>query len=146
MTILDQTANSDDLDTIRKVLDFSLTKTNLTDAVILLSAFLPQAEIEVKARVTTWAAILAGDDDETVKLKNAVIYTAAAKLAPSSIVATALNVQARDMSYTRPAYNGQRRQAELLADADSLIDDLTSVATPDMPTMFARATGRRGQY
>jgi hypothetical protein len=84
---------------------------------------------------------------EQVKITRAAIYFCAARLAPAAVRITSLNVSTRDMSYSRQTYDPAERAAELRALATAELADIVTPAdeTPNMPTMFALATGRRGK-
>ncbi len=69
---------STEYDSIREVL--GLSSADLADAVIERTPFLPAAEIEVKARVPDYAALIAAAGDDRTRLYAAIVYRTAAAL------------------------------------------------------------------
>lgn len=135
---------SADYDSIRKAIDLDLTATDLPNEVIGLDVFHGAAEREVIARHPT-AADETGDDLKRVQA--AVIYLVAARLAPTVVRKTSISVQTRDASYSRPAFDGQKRAAELRGLAEVELQEVIqpSAVAPSRPTMFALASGTRGK-
>lgn len=129
---------SADYPAIRAALDAHLDTTLLPDATIELSPFLGAAELEVADRDPN-AATRTGDDLARVKL--AVIYLAAANLAPS--VPRLISSSAGDSSFTLTTINWDELARTLKGKADA---QLRAVLTPTPSAHFGRAEGRRGRW
>jgi hypothetical protein len=81
------------------------------------------------------------------RLTRAAIYFCAARLAPAAVRITSLNIQTRDLSYSRQVFDPDKRAADLRAMAQ---DEIAAITDPDdetasMPTMFTVAAGYRGR-
>lgn len=133
--LITTTANCD---LIRAAIDTSLTAEALPNATIALDVYLGAAEREVKARDTAWAS---RTGDELTALKTAVAYLTAARLAPA--VPQIVDAKDRDLSRRLQERDMMVLAAALRGYADT---ELQTLVVDDVrPTMFARATGRRGQ-
>lgn len=133
-----------DFDAIRKVIDHDLTATDLPNEVIGLDVYLGAAEREVIDRHRD-AESETGDDLKRVQA--AAIYLTAARIAPGIVRKTTISIQARDSSFSRPAFDGIKRAAELRGLADTELQAVIqpSATAPSRPTAFARASGTRGK-
>lgn len=136
--------SSSDFDSIRKAIDLDLTASDLPNEVIGLDVFHGAAEREVIARHPN-AASETGDDLKRVQ--SAVIYLTAARIAPTVVRKTSISIQTRDSSYSRPAFDGQKRAKELRGLAEIELQEVIapSATAPSRPTMFALANGTRGK-
>lgn len=128
---------------IRAALDTELDETALPDKTIALDIYHGAAEREVQARDPDWAT-RTGEDGQ--RLRAAVVYLAAARLASAVVRLTSINVQSRDLSFSRPVFDPAVKAAELRALAEQ---ELAAVLTPEestsgRPTMFSLASARRG--
>lgn len=128
-----------DYPAIRAALDVSLTPAVLPDAVIEMPIFLGAAEMEVAARDP---AAGTREGDALQRLKNAVIYFAAANLAP--VVPIYLRERLLSYEYQRPAVDWNARAADLRAQAEAELVAVLGSQTVERPTFFALASGRRG--
>lgn len=133
-----------DYPAVREVLDVSLTETNLPDATIERSVYKTAAIADVVERYPT--AVAETDVNKQARLTRAAIYFCAARLAPAVVRLTSLSVTTRDMSYSRQTFDPTERAAELRALADAELAEITEPdePTPNRPTMFTVASGRRG--
>lgn len=133
-----------DYPAVREVLDTSLTASNLPDTTIERSIYKTAAIADVVAVYPT--AVSESDAAKQARLTRAAIYFCAARLAPAVVRLTSLNVNTRDMSYSRQTFDPTERAAELRALAQAEIAELVTPdeETPNMPTMFALARGTRG--
>lgn len=136
-----------DYPAIRAALDVDLNAQALPDAVISQDIFLGAAEAELLERVPD-AADKTGDDLKRVK--RALVWLTAAYLAHSVVRITSMNIQTRDMSYSRQAFDPDEKQAELRRRAEVEIGALleqsgSDVTSYDTPTFFAVARGYRGR-
>ena len=133
-----------DFDSIRKIIDLDLAANDLPDTVINQDVFLGSAEREVIARYPD-AESETGDD--LLRIKAAAIYLTAARIAPTVVRKTSINIQTRDSSYSKPAFDGQKRAQELRSLADTELNEVIqpSATAPTRPTMFAVASGTRGK-
>lgn len=127
---------------VRAALDVSLTAVDLPDAIIALPIYEPAAEAEVLRRDPA-AATRTGTQGQQIHI--AAVLLTAALLAPQMPVI----VREQDDS----TYSVQRQPVDLAALAAQLqqraIEALAVVlevdqVTPDRPTFFALASGRRG--
>lgn len=135
-----------DYETVRKAIDSSLSISDLPDETIALPIYEAAAIRDVLDRDPT-AASRTGN--ELRRVRDAAIFFCAARLAIpiTGKMVINLSVQNRDLSWSRPAYDGAKRKADLLALAEA---ELAEVLTPsdetaEMPTMFTVASGRRGR-
>lgn len=140
MAILDE----GDYDAIRAVIDSTLTSNNLTNKLIEQPIF-RDAAIQMVLDRDADAEGRTGDNAK--RIKRAAIYFCAALLCPVVVKATSINIQARDLSYTRPAFDHEARAKELIALGET---EIVAVLEPDAtaarrPTLFAVAAGRRGR-
>jgi len=132
-----------DYPAVRAALDTELDETSLADKTIALDIYQGAADREVKARDTNWATRTGND---LLRLRAAAVYLTAARLASAVVRITAINVQSRDLSYSRPVFDPAEKAAELRALAEQ---ELAAVLTPEeatsgKPTMFSLASSRRG--
>lgn len=133
---------SADYPAIRAALDTDLGTRELPDATIAMEIYHPAAEQDVIRRVPD-AESKTGEDAKRVK--RAAILFCAARLAGAVIRKTSLSIQTRDMNYSRPAYDAEKKAAELRALAEEQIGLLEADDTPNLPTMFTVASGTRGK-
>ena len=70
--------NAAEYSTIRNAL--GVDSTYIPDALVEDLNFIPFVEAEVKAQVTDWASVLAGEDLDSIRLKLGVAYWVAARL------------------------------------------------------------------
>ena len=126
-------------------LDTKLTDAHIPDT-LLDQTIYKDAAIQDVTDVYPAAASETDADNQT-KITRAAIYFCAARLAPAAVRITSINVNTRDMSFSRKVFDPAERAAELRAMAqDELADILTpSDETPNMPTMFTVAPGYRGR-
>lgn len=132
-----------DYPAIRAALDTSLDRSALPDDTIALDIYQGAAEREVQERDPDWATRSGAD---ALRLRAAAVFLTAARLAGAVIRVTSVNVQSRDLSYSRPVFDPAQKAAELRALAEQ---ELTAVLTPSAdtsgrPTMFSLASSRRG--
>lgn len=126
---------------VRAALDIRLTSTQLPDATLALAIFLGEAEREVQTRDPLWDS-RTGDDEQ--RLKNAVCYLTAARLAPRMPELTLSSERFGDYTYQRKATDWQSLADDLVARADAEIAGVLSEtpATASMPSeLFTVATG-----
>lgn len=135
-----------DYDTIRKVIDTTINDKMLPGDVIGLSIYEAAAIQDVLQRDPDAAT---RTDEALNRVRRAAVYFCAARLAPSltGIMLSSLSVQARDLSYSRPPFDGRKRALELLALAEAEIAEVLTPdeAAPARPTMFTVASGTRGK-
>lgn len=133
-----------DYPAIRAALDSNLATTDLPNSMIAEPIFAPAAEAELLGRVPT-AASMTGED--AARVKRALIYLTAARLAPSVVRVTSLSVQTRDLSYSRQTFDPAKKAAELRAAAEAELGALLVVAATEIGgpfTAFTLARGNRG--
>ncbi len=139
---------SSDYPEIRALIDAQLTANDLRDSVIGADVHLGQSEREIVARVSNAQALVDAEGQDGDRVKYAAKCLTAASLVPVAVRLTSLTVQARDMAYSRQAFDPVKRAAELRAMAEATIDQLLAdsdrkVVSP--PSMFRRAAAGRGQ-
>lgn len=132
-----------DFPAVRAALDTELTEANLPNNTIALDIYQGAAEREVKGRDEDWES---RTGEELLRLKAATVYLTAARLAPSVVRITSMNVQGRDLSYSKQTFDPEKKAAELRALAEQ---ELAELVTPEeetsgRPTMFTLASARRG--
>jgi hypothetical protein len=121
--------------TIRAAIDLQIEEGDIPDSVIEMTIYKDAADQDVLDRVT--------DPDETdERIVRAAIYFCAARLCPVVIRLTTLNVQTRDMSYSRPAFDYQKRAAELIAMAEQELEEYGVDII--LPVQFTVVSGTRG--
>lgn len=132
-----------DYGAVRAAIDTSLDSTALPDATIALPIFLDAADLEIKRRDPSWASRTA---DEATHLKNAAIYLTAALLAPA--VPSLSGETFGDYRYQLQTKDWTARSADLRQLMEQELNAYleTTTPTPDRPTMFAVASGRRGRW
>lgn len=133
---------------IRALIDAQLTANDLRDSVIGADVHLGQAEREIVARVSNAQALVDAEGQDGERVKYAAKCLTAASLVPVAVRLTSLTVQARDMAYSRQAFDPVKRAAELRAKAEAVLDQLEAdspykVVIP--PRMFRRAIAGRRQ-
>lgn len=128
---------------VRAVIDVGLTTSNLPDDTINQDIFVATA-IQDVLDVDPAAESRSGDDLD--RAKRAAVYFCAARLCPVVIRLTSVNVQTKDVSYSRKTFDPQERAAELRQMAHEEIQAILAPSddTPNMPTMFDVASGTRG--
>lgn len=133
-----------DYPAIRAALDVGLNATQLPDATIAQSIFLGAAEDELLRKVPG-AATMTGDD--LARVKRALVWLTAAYLAHSVVRLTSVNIQTRDLSYSRQTFDPDAKAAELRTRAGVEVAALVtpSATVPARPTMFTLAGGGRGR-
>lgn len=133
---------SDDYEAIRKALDTELTDKNLPNSIIGLDIYAGAADqdvLDVYPEAESDAA-------NAARITRAAVLFCAARLAPAVVRLTSLTVSTRDLSYQRPAWDPEKRAAELRALAEEeLAEILDTGLAPTRPTLFGRAPGYRGQ-
>jgi hypothetical protein len=134
---------SADYPEVRAAIDTELNDKNLPDSTISKSIYHDKAEQDVIDKDPD-AASRTGTDGE--RIKRAVIYYCAAYLVPVVVRLISLSVQARDISYSRPAWDPDERAEELRTLGDLEIEMVLHPEEDDplRPTMFAVASGYRG--
>lgn len=137
-----------DYPAIRAALDVNITEQTLPDSVIAEDIFLGAAEAEVVRRVPD-AETLIGEN--LARVKRAAIWLTAAYLAHSVVRITSMNIQTRDMSYSRQTFNPDEKAAELRQRAERefamllvVVPVVSTEPPPRRPTMFTTVGGRRG--
>lgn len=135
---------SENWSAVRAALDVKLDETALPDKIIEKDIYAGAAQREVIARVPDAES---KTDDDQLRVTTAAVLLTAARLVYAVAQITSISVQGRDTNYSRRAWGPEVKKAELLALAE---DELAAVIepsedTPGRPTMFARATGSRGQ-
>lgn len=140
MALLDE----GDYDAVRASLDSNLTPANLTNKQIGLPIFRDKA-IQMVLDRDPLAETRTGD--ELARVKRAAVYFCAALLCPVVVRVTSLSIQTRDMNYSRPAFDAEKRAQELNGMAEAEIVEVLEpdATTPRRPTLFAVAAGRRGR-
>ncbi len=137
--------SSGDYPTIRAALDTSLDTTVLPDSIIALPIYVGAAELEVVARDPD-AASRTGD--AATHIKNACVYLAAARLV-GAVPQISGETTVGKHTYTRKLQDIDAQVANLRAMAESelaaAVDSTVSPASPEVPTFFGRACGRRGR-
>lgn len=133
-----------DYPAIRAALDVGLNATQLPDATIAQGIFLGAAEDELLRKVPG-AETMTGDD--LARVKRALVWLTAAYLAHSVVRLTSVNIQTRDLSYSRQTFDPDAKAAELRARAGVEVAALVtpSATVPARPTMFTLAGGGRGR-
>lgn len=128
---------------IRAALDTELDSNSLPDATIALNIYQAAADQDVIDRDPD-AESRTGT--EAARILRAAIYFCAARLTSAVIRITSLSIQARDMNFSKQTFKPEEKAAELRKLAEiELGEVLTPTDTsPNMPIMFAVATGRRG--
>lgn len=132
-----------DYPAVRAALDTELDETSLADKTIALDIYQGAADREVKGRDPAWAT---RTGESLLRLRAAAVYLTAARLAPAVVRVISMNVQSRDLSYSRPVFDPAEKAAELRALAEQ---ELSAVLTPEedtsgKPIMFSLASARRG--
>lgn len=130
-----------DYPAIRAALDVDLTESKLPNRTIDLPIYRDAADQDVLAVIAD-AESQTGENANRVK--RAAIFFCAARLAPVVVRLTSLTVQARDLSYSKPVFDPEKRAAELRQLAVEELADISS-ASPTRPTFFSVATGTRGK-
>lgn len=113
---------------IRASIDVTLDKSSLPDDTIGLSIYSEAADQDVISRVAD-AESKTGDDAK--KIKRAAIFFCAARLIPSVIQLTTINIQVRDASFSRPAFDPEKRKDELIEMAEDELVDFAARTDPD---------------
>jgi len=136
--------SSDEYPAIRAAIDTELDTATLPDTIIALDIYAGAADQDVYARDPA-ADSRTGEDAN--RILRAAIYFCAARLCPVVVRVTSINVSARDLNYSRPAFDPEKRSAELRQMAE---EELAEVLEPDeetplRPTMFNTASGTRGR-
>lgn len=135
-----------DYDAIRKAIDITVDENMLPGDTIALPIYAPTAIRQVLDRDPT-AESRTGT--ELNRVQNAAILFCAALIAPAMTgkMVNSLSTSTRDLNFSRPPYNGEKRAAELRGLAEAEIAEVLTPAdeTYAMPTMFAVASGRRGR-
>jgi hypothetical protein len=126
---------------VRAALDSDLSENDLPDTFINRKIFAPAAIQDVLDRDPD-AATRTGDDGDRVK--RAAIYFCAARLAPTVVRLTSLNVQTRDMSYQKPVFDPDERAAQLRNMAEEELAGVLNI-DPARPEFFSVARGTRGK-
>lgn len=139
MTIL----GSDSYPAIRGVIDTSLDSAVLPDATIELPIYLGDADLEVKGRDPQWAS---REGDALTRLKTAAICLTAARILPA-LPQIKSEQHGGEYQYQRQEVKVEQRVAELRARAEAALAAILepSDLTPNRPTMFGLASGRRGR-
>jgi hypothetical protein len=112
----------------------------LANSVIEMSIYGPRAESYVKSKVTDWAVVLAGEDEDTDRLRNAAIFYTAALIYPA--IPFYVRESFGDYSYTRSEQDIAKQAAALRGRTEEelgLILDQYAI-----PTLFTVANGYRG--
>lgn len=134
-----------DYQTIRQAIDITIDENMLPGDVIALPIYEAAAIRQVIDRHPT-AESETGDNLKRVK--NAAALFCAALIAPAMTgkMVNSLSTSTRDLNFSRPPYNGEKRAAELRGLAEAEIAEVLEPAdeTHARPAMFALASGRRG--
>lgn len=132
-----------DYKAIRKAIHYDFNETNLKDDGIADSAVTTDAETELAARGIVYADLSA---DNKAIAKRGLILLAASYLAPAVRGIVSLNSNRDGVSYSVPAFSGEKRAIELLERANTLLTPLvpSGTKTAERPTLFAVASSRRG--
>lgn len=135
-----------DYDTIRAAIDITIDANMLPDDTIALPIY---AAAAVRQVIDRDEGALAREDEELERVKNAAVLFCAALIAPAMTgkMVNSLSIQTRDLNFSRPPYNGEKRAAELRVLAEAEIAEVLTPAeeTHGRPTMFAVAPGYRGR-
>lgn len=130
-----------DYPAIRAALDVDLTETKLPNRIIDLPIYRDAADQDVIS-ILPDAETRTGEAAN--KVQRAAIFFCAARLAPVVVRLTSLTVQARDLSYSKPVFDPEKRAAELRQLAVEELADISS-GSPTRPPFFSVATGTRGK-
>lgn len=141
MAILEPSDNG----AIRAAIDLKLRPADISDDIIKLDIYAGAADQDV-LDLDPDAEGRSGTPAEWERIKRAAIYFCAARLCPAVVRLTSVNIQVRDMSYSRQAFDPEKRAAELRQMATEEIAAILtpSEVTPNRPTMFTVASGTRG--
>lgn len=136
---------TDDYGEVRAALDVSLSEAELPDAIIGQRIYVDAAIAEVVDRYED--ALTETDADKLERLRRAVVYLTAARLAPAVVRITALTVTRGDVSFSRQTFDPEKRAAELRGLADLELAEIIEPAatSPGRPTMFTKARGGRAR-
>jgi len=137
-----------DYPAIRASIHTGLDKSVVSDTAITDGGFTTDAEEEIRQRGIDYDAL---DSEEQARAKRAAVLLAAAYLAPAVRgLVQSLSASRQGVSYTLPAFSGEKRAAELLERANAILATVTIADSAEasgvgsMPTLFATASSRRG--
>ena len=132
----------DDYSEIRAAILSDLEEHDLPDSLVGLDIYVGRAEAEIVERDPDAASRTGADGN---RVRRATIYLAAALLCPAIERKTRVQIQTRDVSYSRASFDARVRAAELRGMADDELAQVLTGSSPTRPTMFARAPGTRGK-
>lgn len=132
---------SADYPSIRSWVHTDLDEDSISDSTLDDLDILEDAEDEVERRGITYSSLTTA---QKAKVKRAAIKLAAAYLAPAVRGLVVNNLQRQGLSYTVPAYSGEKRADELREDALKMLNEISGLAdTPDKYSFASVLTLRR---
>lgn len=134
---------TEDYDEVRAALDVSLSKAELPDSVIAQRIYEGAALAELIDRYPD--AETETDEDIIERLRRALVFLIAARLAPAVVRITAITITRGDVNFSRQTFDPKERAEELRALADLELAEILepSATSYARPTMFTKATGGR---
>lgn len=123
-----------DKNAIRLVL--GVDTNDVSDTVLDSVIGIVSAEIQVKERVTNWAAVLAADDEDTTRLQLGTIYLTAVSLIPRLRQILRTGEKIAELQLGRIDWNTYKE--ELLGLANEMLGEIGG-ATDDVFTLFTVA-------
>lgn len=133
----------DDHEAIRKAIHVDFNEHNLKSAWIVSAGVITDAELELASRGVVYVNLSA---DQQKVAKRGVILLAASYLAPAVRGIISLSSTRDGISYSVPAFSGDKRANELLERSNGFLNPLpSSTKSSKQPTLFAVASSRRGR-
>jgi hypothetical protein len=131
-------SSATDYEAVRQVL--GVGSNVLPDSTITGLIYLDYVEGEIKELVTDWASILAGADQDTTRLKLAVVNWTAARLCGHLERNEGRDYKIADFAQRAGAVDWQQKAGELAANAARSLVKLSTFATPTArPKLFSAA-------
>lgn len=116
---------------IRATLDVSFSETDLSNDIIKMSIYSGAADQDVIDRVSNAEALVSAGGTDAKKIKRAAILFCAARLVMAVFQAESVTTTARDLNYSRPTFNPEKRKAELIEMAEDQLEDLADRTDTD---------------
>lgn len=126
--------NAAEYSTIRRAL--GVDETYIPDELVEDLNFIPFVEAEVKAQVTDWAAVLAGDDLDTIRLKLGVAYWIAARLCGYLERPESLNFKMADYSQAPTDIDWPAKARELSTESAKHLFQIAGQTPTGRVTLF----------
>lgn len=149
MAILEE----NEYEVIRRAILTDLTKADLPDAIIGQLPYGPRAIRWLVSKVSDAATQIstgrasgasAAEQEIAGVLTTAAVLYCASLLCPAVSRTTSITATAGDTAIVRPAFNTEKRAAELMGMAEEVIEEfLTASEAEERFTLFCRAPGRR---